>query len=103
MKSSIVSNPEPDTEDQPDPALSGQGLKVFPNPTAGKFTLWLNAPVGDQPCFLQITGILGNQVINQQLEGSDQFEIDLSGQNPGIYIIRLIRGDLVEKEKLVKQ
>ena len=100
-ESSMASNLPPQEEVLPEPDFSGNSFKVYPNPTKGKFTLLLDEPVEGQSCYIQVAGMLGNQIVRQKLEGSDHFEFDLTGQNPGIYFIRFVKGELVETDKLV--
>lgn len=102
-ESSIVSNPPVAEDILLDQAITEQRLKIFPNPTNGSFTLLLGEPIDGQAYYLQVSGMMGNTIIQQKLEKSDTYEFDLTGQNPGIYIVRILRGDQVDTYKLVKQ
>lgn len=103
LQSAIVSNP-PLTEepDKLETVFTSSGFKIYPNPTNGRFTLLLDEPVGETACYFQVIGMLGNMIINERLEGSDQFEFDLTGQNRGMFVVRLIRGVEVETGKIIK-
>jgi len=98
----ILSTQLPEEEVLMDLDMNGDSFIIYPNPTTGRFTMLLNEPVGEEPCYFQLISVLGNRVLNQRLEGTDHFEFDLSSTNPGIYIVRLTRGDRVETKKLVK-
>jgi hypothetical protein len=103
-ENSIISNPPPANEEiMLDQAIDGKRLKIYPNPTHSSFTLILDEPVDSQAYYLQVSGMMGNTIIQQKLEESEQYEFDLTGQNPGIYIVRILRGDQVDTYKLVKQ
>jgi len=101
-QSSVVSNPVPGENVTFEPFLDGQAVKVFPNQTDGRFTVLLdeNQENDYQLC---VSGLMGNTIIQQRLEGSDRFEFDLSDQNPGIYIIRILAGNECDAYKLIKQ
>jgi hypothetical protein len=103
FQSAIVSNPILQEEEDIMPALSsdGQMFKIYPNPTSGRFSLQLKQPPEEQSPHITISNMMGNMLIQHKLEGSDHFEFDLSGQDPGIYIIYLESGSLTEVYKLV--
>jgi hypothetical protein len=103
FESTIVTTPPQQQDDTPLPELDRNDFKIYPNPTTGHFTLQLNEPVGETPCYFQVVGLMGNQVIGEKLTGADHFEFDLTTQNPGIYMVRLINGNHVDSGKLIKQ
>jgi hypothetical protein len=102
-QNAIVSNPPQNEETVTFAPLEGQSFKIYPNPTTGHFTLLLDKPVEDQSCFFQVVGMMGKQIISEKLMDSDHFEFDLTGQNPGIYMVRIIRGEKVDSGKIIKQ
>ncbi len=101
-QSAIVSNPAPGENVTFEPFLDGKAFKIYPNPTEGKFTLLLDEKP-EQLYQLHVSGVMGNTIIQQKLEGLDRFEFDLSDQNPGIYIIRILAGNESNSYKLIKQ
>ena len=76
---------------------------VYPNPTADRFTLELNAEkLTDNPT-VTIYGLLGEPVLKETVEGNGKKEFSLSGKPNGIYIIRVNSGNFSGIEKIVKQ
>ncbi|TND09914.1 MAG: hypothetical protein FD123_842 [Bacteroidetes bacterium] len=62
-------------------------VTVFPNPSAGQFTLHLNGSM-KKLLRLEVTDMLGRRIFEKQITGEITF-IDLSAQPPGIYVLRL--------------
>ncbi|NTV83124.1 MAG: hypothetical protein HGA23_02345 [Bacteroidales bacterium] len=103
MESAMVSNPPAEEETLSQSELSDKGFLLFPSPTTGKFNLILDAPAVDVPCYFQVTGMLGNRVIDLKLQSSSFFSFDLTGQPAGLYLVRLIRGTKIDTGKLLLQ
>jgi hypothetical protein len=100
QQSAMVSNPPAEEETISQEKLVDEGFLLYPNPTTGRFTLILDA-VADVACYLQVTGMLGNRVIDEKLQGASFFSFDLSDQPAGIYLVRLVRGTKVDTGKLI--
>jgi hypothetical protein len=100
FQSSVVANPIPEEEVIPALMFDGQRFKIYPNPTTGKFTLSLDKPLEEQSLHITISNMMGKTLVRQTLENFAQFEFDLTGQTPGIYIIRLGSGNQLEVYKL---
>jgi hypothetical protein len=75
---------------------------VFPNPTDGTFTLLLKEAT-ESVIAVEIYSMLGERIMQTQLSGSQQYEFDLSARPEGVYLVRVVRGDEVWVEKVVKQ
>lgn len=60
-------------------------LKLFPNPTAGKFTLWFPVHLITGSC--EVYDVLGNLVFQEEIAQWSQYKhIDISNQQSGIYL-----------------
>lgn len=81
-----------------DEQLSDASMNVYPNPTAGNFTLELGVGGGE----LQIYNVLGEQVLSSEINGQKS-QFDLSSSPNGIYFIKVKTegGEVVKK--LVKE
>ncbi len=71
-------------------------VKVFPNPTDGAFTVLTNKEF-DQ---LLINNINGTNIYKQSVK-STRFDVDLSGNAPGVYILQLIGKNKVSTTKII--
>ncbi|MEI7726449.1 MAG: YCF48-related protein [Bacteroidota bacterium] len=78
-------------------------FRVYPNPTTGKFTLELNTELNDVEATVRIYGMLGEEVLQENLAGSRKTEFSLSERPNGIYIIRVMMGDKMGTAKVIKQ
>jgi len=61
-----------------------QHIKVYPNPTSGTFII-----VGDKLRHVSIYSNEGTLLMDLDLHPSDMLNIDLSGENPGFYYVRV--------------
>lgn len=78
------------------------GLRVYPNPTTGHFTLSFSGSPATGT--IEIYNMLGAKVYastNQLLQTTN--EIDISAQPAGIYFVTVQNGDKVYSAKLVKE
>ena len=103
-----------DSEDDPDHTMivmedilshkkNGEKFfEIYPNPTRNQFTLYLTETDEHHPVLVEIYGISGQQVYRMELREINQYMIDMSGHHPGLYFIRLVRGQEAGVEKLVK-
>ena len=89
------------------PGIDAKILKLddfnyYPNPNSGKFTLAFEA--ANKPTEIRITNVNGKEVYKEKLqsfEGSYNKEIDLGGQQPGIYLLQVLQGKKAMNKKIV--
>ncbi len=93
--------------------LSGTGndlfvdhdIRVFPNPVSGIVTLEGRLEQGIQGVNVIITDILGRELFSKEFRVTGetfQERIDLSGNDPGIYLITVSSGDKMALLKIIK-
>ena len=75
-------------------------LKLFPNPTTGRFTIESSGITGTAD--LTVADIHGKEIFRQWI-GNSGTPIDISSLSAGVYFIRLRTHDQVEFGKIVKQ
>jgi hypothetical protein len=77
-------------------------LKVYPNPTSGRFTVNFNAvEAGDVG--IEVVDITGRVVFNNSFEataGSNEIPVDLSGNTSGIYLVKFRQGSVTATAKI---
>jgi hypothetical protein len=68
--------------------LNSSEFRLYPNPSTGKFYLETKNLCSD-PIELQVMDLTGRIVFERQSFISEKFEIDLSGQQNGMYFLRI--------------
>ena len=65
-------------------------FKVFPNPTQGKLSISLNAPMDVEQ--IKVYDLMGKSVYTKKVSSfysTSSFRIELAGLSPGMYILSL--------------
>ncbi len=81
----------------------GDFFKVYPNPTEGTFTLEFTFMEADDNIKVEVYGMFGEQVFSKQLLPQRVYTISLEGYQPGMYIIRVKKGDRLGVKRLIKR
>lgn len=77
-------------------------FNIYPNPTDGLFTLELHLVQKKKDITVEIVNTFGNQVLFVSLPSSTQKHfLNMAGQKPGMYFIRLNYGDGIEIQRLI--
>jgi len=76
---------QPDTQ-----ASKGKGVKVYPNPNNGRFTIETTSLENSTSVF--VFNILGTKIF-QTTACSRKYEINLSGNDKGIYVVKVTYGN----------
>jgi hypothetical protein len=101
-RSLLVEDDESESEIAEEMLLKSSGFKVFPNPTTGVFILELLEPLDAEFIVVEIYSMLGERIVSSRLLGSTQYEFDLSEKPRGVYLVRVVNGDAVGIEKVIK-
>jgi hypothetical protein len=75
-------------------------IRAYPNPTNGSFSIQLE---NKQEGMLQIYDLQGQMVRSEQITSSNAPVVDLSSEQNGIYIVKLITQEEVITQRLIKQ
>jgi hypothetical protein len=78
-------------------------LNMYPNPTSGIVNIQLNASNPDEEMIIQVYGITGDLREQLYYSGAQTLSLDLSGWNPGVYLIRILDGNKSITGKIIKQ
>ena len=78
-------------------------FSVFPNPTAGTFTLALTNVAATEKVTVEIYSILGDKIERVEYYGMPEHVFDLSGRAPGIYLVHVKYGDKTGITKVIRQ
>jgi hypothetical protein len=86
-------------QDEPQSTMANQ-MEIYPNPTNGSFSILLE---NKQEGILQISDLQGQMVWSEQITSSDALVVDLSSEQNGNYIVKLITQEDVITQRLTKQ
>lgn len=78
-----------------------QLFRVYPNPTTGAFTIELFNHDEQFRISIEVFGTLGERIMGIASQGELLHALDLSGKQPGMYFIRVVRNDEIGVEKLI--
>ena len=86
-----------------DSALPSKVLKVWPNPTTGMLTLWIDDPIEAANSRIQVTDGIGRIIRQVSLEAFPS-QLDLSSLTPGLYHVTLFEnGEVKAFKQILKQ
>jgi hypothetical protein len=88
---------------EPTSMMSFGGMKFYPNPTTGTFTLEINENDLTQGLSAQICDLRGKKILEINLNGLSKQVISLENQPKGMYFIRLFSDEKSETAKILKQ
>ncbi len=76
---------------------------IFPNPTSGRFTLELNIPVADPgDGLVEIYDMKGRKISSENLAAGWKYELSLSGQPNGLYLLQLFVGKYNATARIIR-
>jgi hypothetical protein len=78
------------------------GLKVYPNPTSGKFRLELTGIVQTEMIRVEIYGMRGERVSAESVSAEPVHEFSLSDKPAGIYFVKVVAGETIVTTKVIK-
>ncbi len=74
--------------------------KIYPNPSNGKFQFTIDGSQFDENCKVEIYNVQGERIYQSAITNT-KFDIDLSNQPNGIYIVKIYDGQTVLTKKIV--
>jgi hypothetical protein len=80
---------------------SERSIKIFPNPNNGRFTIELSN--FENPVKVTMVNMIGATIYSPQQINSGSYEMDLSGIDKGIYLVRIDDGETLTSKKIVIQ
>jgi predicted RNA-binding protein with TRAM domain len=79
--------------------LAEQEIKIYPNPTAGKVYIELSG-LANRRADVSVVNILGQKVLHTTYQSEGRWEIDLSNQVSGMYLLK-IRGNGIDVNRKI--
>ncbi len=78
-------------------------ITIYPNPTNGIFTINLTSNVSNLISDVCITDLSGKIIYLKNNTAGNKTQIDISKENPGIYILKIIIKNNILTHKIIKQ
>ena len=75
-------------------------LKLYPNPTKGRFILDIGPVDDSKGVVLSVTGSKGEELFTREVQPARQISISLEGRAAGIYHVRLIAGETTQSARI---
>ncbi len=89
--------------DEPLETLSTHQFRLYPNPSAGLFSIeQLDDKYGIN-FSVEVFSMMGKQIMSEMVAGEKTHQFTLYGVPAGIYLVRIVSGDKAEVIKLIKQ
>jgi V8-like Glu-specific endopeptidase len=110
---SMMANPEPEPIPEPleqtilseRPVETGASeplqFRVYPNPTDGTFVLQIFSGPSGETYHVEVMTLLGNTVLRFDVEGISSGRVDMSGNYPGLYVIKVTQGQDTATQKII--
>jgi hypothetical protein len=77
-------------------------FSLYPNPTAGGFSLELRGLDETAELKVEIYGIFGDRVFSAVLNGKRKYDFSLAEKPVGVYFIRVVSGKHAGTGKIIK-
>lgn len=85
------------------PATEQPFYRIYPNPTAGKFMVELTSPAIHGKWKVEIFDMNGEKLLSQELTGERNRQFSLSGRPAGIFLVRVLAGELHASSRIIRQ
>lgn len=80
-------------EEREEVQLIHQNLFVYPNPSDGEFRVELNEEVFSENLSVTVTDMLGRIVYKEENIPSNTFDVRITGKDPGVYVVIVMRDE----------
>ena len=99
----VVINPGEEKSSAPLAVEStGNGsVKIYPNPTTGRFTVEIGEKVVSNRIVVETYGMTGGKIFSQEMAGEKKHEFSLDGRPMGVYFVKVIAEGEVSTTKLI--
>ncbi len=82
------------------PAIHYRNVTLYPNPTFGKFTIGMQTEDSNCELLIEIYSTTGERIVIEKFSGHSK-NFDISLWPKGVYIIRVLSGEVVSYHKLI--
>ena len=78
-------------------------IRIYPNPTEGRFAVEINNISEDVSGQIQVLNIQGRLLEKRGIQSEGKIDFDLTGEAAGIYILNIRLGEAVSTWKIIKK
>ena len=78
-------------------------IKVFPNPTRDIITLELASPAEDGLVVIEVYNLMGQNLMSKKMEAKPLYQLDLTGLQNEVYLLKVTDGITTDFARLIKQ
>ena len=78
-------------------------VKVYPNPTNGKFTVELLGDVDPANARVEVYSMKGDQVMKKDMMGLLKQEFSIEERPTGIYLVRIVSDEVIKTVRILKR
>ncbi|MBE0663682.1 MAG: S8 family serine peptidase [Bacteroidales bacterium] len=76
---------------------------VYPNPTSGILKIDLSEVSESENIFIEVFGMMGERISSEIISGSQNYELNLTPHPAGVYIVRILQGQRMGVERIIKR
>ena len=76
-------------------------FRMYPNPAESEITIEMGRYTEALPVRVEIVNMMGNMVFSEEMPAQQQYRLDLSDRQPGMYVVRVIQGEKTAVERLI--
>ncbi|MBE0661968.1 MAG: carboxypeptidase regulatory-like domain-containing protein [Bacteroidales bacterium] len=77
-------------------------FSLYPNPTKGKFTLKLAETEELASVVVEVYSMIGERLLQAELAGQSQYNFDLTSSPQGIYLVKVLKGNLIDVKRIIR-
>lgn len=74
---------------------------IYPNPTSYQLNIALGSPI-QEPVMILLFDTVGRSVMMQEYKNGQQFELDVSGLNSGVYVLQIEQKGQLFTRRIIK-
>jgi len=78
-------------------------FNIFPNPTKGQIIIKITGEITERSVGYKVLNLQGQLIVQEDFIGSGQAMIDLSGEDPGVYLLIISHQTAQKVWKIVKE
>ena len=78
-------------------------IRIYPNPTEGRFAVEINNVAEDVSGQIQVLNSQGQLLEKKGIQSEGKIDFDLTGEAAGIYILNIRLGEAVSTWKIIKK